>query len=192
MDQLEIDRCQHVGITGSAVAQVHPALFQREFFDDDTRQGDWTRGFRPVRLERGEQLGDIELAIGRNRQIRARPGDADFGKAPRAPDQGSPLQLRREIADGKQRRAIGLDQAEIGRHQPQREGIEADFGDRCLARQLGLRHSRHLVADRPGHQPESRDRIAGQQDHCGHRPSHPPEIAWLHLLPPEIRFVPSD
>ena len=120
-------------------------------------------------LERGQQFGEIEFAVRRDRQARARRGNADFGKAPGAPEQRSPLQLHGELADCEQGRAIGLGQAQVLRLQAQGIGIETDLADRRLARQLGLPELGDLILDHQRHQPKPGHRIRGQR-----RPPRPP------------------
>ena len=109
--QRKIDRRKGVVITGPPVVHVHRALFQRELLDDHAWQAGVCGSFVRSALKRGQQLGEIEFTVGRDRQVRARCGDADVGKTPGTPDQGFPLQCHGEFADREQRRAIGLGQA---------------------------------------------------------------------------------
>ena len=99
ISQRKINRGKTVGITDPAVAQFQLALFQREAPDDQARKAGVGGSFTRPALKRTQQFGQIEFAVRRDRKARARRGNTDFGKAPGAPDQGSPLQLHGKLAD---------------------------------------------------------------------------------------------
>ena len=163
--QLQAERLQVRGVRRRerAVLEVRVAVGHAEQRDEQSRRPFVLR-FVLRRLREGlREVREIQLAARADHRPDVRLADRDFLEARAGTPQARELQVDEERVEARERLAVRVREAEAVDFEHERERVEAHLADGERALVVLVGELLRFAPDDPGHEPEARGSVDGQQ-----------------------------